>query len=112
MTSIKQFPPPIDSIEYANFIKKGIDDEKIRRKNIQEKVKLMLYKQYVNTLDGSEYKDEVSSLDRMIWNNECANDRIDAKKKQVQLYHPPSLLPISFCVWAGLGIVISAYICL
>lgn len=81
MTSIKQFPPPIDSIEYANFTNKSKDDEKARRKKIQEKVKLMLYNQYVNTLDGIEYKDEVSFLDRMIWNAECSNDRIETAKR-------------------------------
>ena len=105
MTSIKQFPPPIDSIEYANFINKGKDDEKARRKNIQKKVELMLYNQYVNTLDGSEYKDEVSSLDRMIWNTECSNDRIEAKietakrnKKTTPSF--PSLSPLSLVVGA------------
>jgi hypothetical protein len=109
MTTIKQFPPPIDSIEYANFILKGKEDEIIKRKNIQKKVELMLYKQYVNTLDGSEYKDEIKFIDRMIWMSECLKDRIDAKKIQAQLYNPPSLLPLSFCVCAGLGIIISKY---
>ena len=43
----------------------------------------MLYKQYVNTLDGSEYKDEIDYQDRMIWMIECSNDKIDRTSKGV-----------------------------
>ena len=36
LVSLKQPPPPIYSIEYANFFNKRNDDEKSRRKNIQK----------------------------------------------------------------------------